>query len=158
MRIKNAIRLTLSVMLPVAVGAVAGLFTATSVKSWFVTLNKPSFNPPAWVFAPVWTTLYIMMGIAFFLIWQSNADELLKRRAMRIYFLQLFFNFTWSFVFFYAKQPGWALANIVLLLLLIVATIFLFSRISKSAAWLLFPYILWVSFATALNFFIWQLN
>ncbi len=155
---KSIFRLIISIALPVAVGAVASLFTASSVKTWFVTLNKPSFNPPAWLFAPVWTTLYILMGIAFFIIWESKANELIKKRAMKIYLIQLFFNFTWSFVFFYAQQPGWAVVNIVLLWLLIVLTIFWFSRISKVAAWLLAPYILWVSFATALNYAIWQLN
>jgi len=155
---KSIIRFLVSISLPVAVGAVAGLFTASSVKTWFVTLNKPSFNPPSWLFAPVWTTLYIVMGIAFFIIWQSKANEIIKKRSMKIYFVQLFFNFTWSFVFFYAQQPGWALVNIVVLWLLIAITIFWFSQISRVSAWLMVPYILWVSFATALNYAIWQLN
>ncbi len=155
---KSIVRLVISIALPLAVGGVASFFTASSVQSWFVTLNKPSFNPPSWLFAPVWTTLYILMGIAFFLVWESKANELIKKRAMKVYFMQLFFNFTWSFVFFYAQQPGWAVVNIVLLWLLISITIFWFSRISKIAAWFMLPYILWVTFATALNYAIWRLN
>lgn len=155
---KSIVRLVVSVALPLAVGGVASFFTASSVSTWFKSLNKPFFNPPAWLFGPVWTTLYIMMGIAFFIIWDSKAKDIIKQRAMKIYFIQLFFNFTWSFVFFYAQQPGWAVVNIVLLWLLIALTIFWFSRISKAAAWLLVPYILWVTFATALNYAIWQLN
>jgi len=152
------IKLIIAIGLPLAVGSIAGLFTASSVKGWFITLDKPSFNPPGWLFAPVWTILYILMGIAFYIIWTKVADANLKRKAMLFYFVQLVLNFCWSFIFFYAKQPGWALVDIILLWLLIVGTIYWFSKISKTAAWLLVPYILWVSFATVLNFAIWRLN
>lgn len=155
---KKIIRLIVAVGLPLAVGSIAGLFTASSVKGWFITLNKPSFNPPGWLFAPVWTILYILMGIAFYMIWNKDVAANLKRKAMLFYFAQLVLNFCWSFIFFYAKQPGWALVDIILLWLLIVGTIYWFSKISKPAAWLLVPYILWVSFATVLNFAIWKLN
>ncbi|HSN59859.1 MAG TPA: TspO/MBR family protein [Ferruginibacter sp.] len=155
---KNIIRVIVAVGLPLAVGSIAGLFTASSVKGWFITLNKPSFNPPAWLFAPVWTILYILMGIAFYMIWNKDVDANLKRKAMLFYFAQLVLNFCWSFIFFYAKQPGWAVVDIILLWILIVGTIYWFSKISKPAAWLLGPYILWGSFAAVLNFAIWKLN
>ena len=154
---KKIIRLIVAVSLPLAVGSIAGLFTSSSVKGWFITLNKPSFNPPGWLFAPVWTILYILMGIAFYIIWNKDVDASLKRKAMLFYFAQLVLNFCWSFIFFYAKQPGWAVVDIVLLWILIIGTIYWFSKISKPAAWLLVPYILWVSFATVLNFAIWIL-
>jgi len=155
---KKIIRFIVAVGLPLAIGSIAGLFTASSVKGWFITLNKPSFNPPGWLFAPVWTILYILMGIAFYMIWNKDEDTNLKRKAMLFYFAQLGLNFCWSFIFFYAKQPGWALVDIILLWILIAGTIYWFSKISKPAAWLLVPYILWVSFATVLNFAIWRLN
>ena len=155
---RKPIRLIVAVLLPVLVGAVSGLFTASSVKTWFVTLNKPSFNPPSYVFAPVWTTLYIMMGIAFYLVWVSVTDKEQQRKAMTVYFIQLFLNFCWSFIFFYKQRPDLAFIDIVFLWISIVATLVLFYRISKPAGWLLVPYLLWVSFASALNYAIWQLN
>ena len=155
---KNIIRFILAIALPLTIGAVAGFFTSLSVKGWYSTVIKPSFNPPDWVFAPVWTLLYIMMGIAFYIIWNKDTAKLLKRKAMLFYFAQLILNFTWSLVFFYAEQPGWALVNIMLLCSMIAATIYWFSKISTTATRLLIPYILWVSFATVLNFAIWKLN
>ncbi len=155
---KNIIRFILAIALPLTIGAVAGFFTSLSVKGWYSTVNKPSFNPPDWVFAPVWTLLYIMMGIAFYIIWNKDTAKLLKRKAMLFYFAQLILNFTWSLVFFYAEKPGLALVNILLLCCMIAATIYWFSKISTTATRLLIPYILWVSFATVLNFAIWKLN
>jgi tryptophan-rich sensory protein len=155
---RKPIRLIVAVLLPVLVGAVSGLFTASSVKTWFVTLNKPSFNPPSYVFAPVWTTLYIMMGVAFYLVWVSVTDKAQQHKAMTVYFIQLFLNFCWSFIFFYKQRPDLAFIEIVFLWVSIVVTLVLFYRISKPAGWLLVPYLLWVSFASALNYAIWQLN
>jgi translocator protein len=155
---KNFARLIISVLIPVAVGAFAGFFTSSSVKGWYATLNKPSFNPPNWIFAPVWTTLYIMMGIAFYLIWKSGAAAAIKKMAISFYSIQLILNFFWSILFFYLEQPGWAMIEIMLLWISIAATIYYFRQISVIAAWLLVPYILWVSFAMALNFAIWKLN
>ncbi len=155
---KNIMRFVLAVALPLAVGGIAGFFTSASVKGWFTTIEKPSFNPPSWIFAPVWTLLYIMMGIAFYLVWTKAASGRTKQTAMIFYFAQLFFNFCWSFLFFYAEKPGWALVDIVVLWVLIALTIYWFGKVYKPAAWLLVPYILWVSFAMALNFAIWQLN
>ncbi|MFC4261985.1 TspO/MBR family protein [Ferruginibacter yonginensis] len=155
---KNIFKLIISIAIPLAVGAISGYFTQSSVTTWFVTLNKPSFNPPSWVFAPVWTTLYIMMGIAFYIIWKSHAKLEKRYTGYTYYWLQLAANFLWSFLFFYYRQPGWALIDIVLMFILISCTIISFRKVSKTAAWLLVPYLCWVTFATALNFEIWRLN
>ena len=155
---KPLLKFFISVTIPLVVGAIAGFFTSSSVNGWFTTLNKPSFNLPNWLFAPVWTMLYIMMGIALFLTWKSTAEPWLKKIAITLFFVQLTCNFLWSFIFFYAQQPGWALVDIILLWLMIIFTIFYFKKISAAAAWLLVPYICWVSFATILNYSIWKLN
>ena len=155
---KPIFKLIISIAIPLAVGGIAGIFTSSSVNGWFTTITKPSFNPPNWLFAPVWTALYIMMGIAFFLIWKSDAATKIKNAAMGLFFLQLAFNFLWSFIFFYAHQPGWALVDILLMWLAILCTIIYFTKISAIATWLMVPYICWVSFATVLNYAIWKLN
>ncbi len=154
----NTLKFIISLAIPVAVGATAGFFTATGVDSWYQTINKPSWNPPNWIFAPVWTTLYIMMGIALFLVWKSNTGAGLKRTAITLFAVQLGLNFFWSFIFFDQQQPGWALVEIIMMWLAILLTIFAFAKVNKTAAWLLVPYISWVSFATILNYTIWQLN
>lgn len=155
---KSVYKLLIAIAIPMAVGAVAGYFTAGSVNGWFSTLTKPSFNPPKWVFAPVWTALYIMMGISFYLIWQSHAKLEKRYTGYTYYWLQLALNFLWSLLFFYLHRPDLALIDIVLLFIIIASTIFSFRKVSKTAAWLLLPYIFWVAFATALNFEIWRLN
>lgn len=155
---KPFVKCIISIAIPLAIGGVSGFFTTEGVATWFTTVNKPSFNPPNWLFAPVWTALYIMMGIGFFLIWKSNAAATLKNKAIRIYFIQLSFNFLWSFLFFYMHQPGWALLDILLLWVSIILTMFAFRKVSVAAPWLLLPYICWVSFATLLNYSIWRLN
>ncbi len=155
---KNIYKFLISISIPLTVGAMAGYFTSTSVKTWFVTLQKPTFNPPSWLFAPVWTILYILMGIAFFLIWKSSATNTQKKPAYSIYWVQLALNFIWSLLFFYSQNPGAGLIDIVLLLIAILFTIKQFYAINKTSAFLLVPYVLWVLFATALNTQIWRLN
>jgi benzodiazapine receptor len=155
---KPIYKFIIAVLIPLAVGSLAGYFTASSVNGWYTTLVKPSFNPPNWLFAPVWTSLYILMGIALFLVWNSGAAEDVKRTAVTLFIVQLVLNFLWSFVFFYAQQPGWALVNIILMWIFIFLTILWFGKISSLSAWLLVPYICWVSFAIVLNFAIWKLN
>ncbi len=155
---KNWARLLISVALPLAVGGFASFFTRSEIGSWYATLQKPSWNPPSWVFGPVWTTLYVMMGIALYLVWKSGAPENKKRPAIALFMVQLVLNFFWSSIFFTLHQIGWALVEIVAMWVAILLTIFAFARISKLAAWLLVPYISWVSFATILTYTIWQLN
>ncbi|PIV17069.1 MAG: TspO protein [Flavobacteriales bacterium CG03_land_8_20_14_0_80_35_15] len=144
------IKLIISIALPLALGALAGLFTAQSIPEWFATLNKPSFNPPNWIFGPVWTTLYIIMGISFFLIWNQ---EMSKERnlAILVFMLQLVFNFGWSFIFFYFNMIGFALIEIILLWISIAFTLVLFYKIKPIASYINIPYLLWVTFATVLN-------
>ena len=129
-----------------------------AVKRWYALANKPSFNPPNWIFAPVWTLLYLLMGIALYLVWKSEAAQGLKQMAIGLFAIQLVLNFFWSIIFFYAHQPGWAFVEIIVLWTMILLTILWFGKISPTAAWLLVPYISWVSFASVLNFSIWKLN
>lgn len=151
-------KLFISILIPLLVGAIAGIFTTSGVDGWYAVANKPSFNPPNWIFAPVWTTLYILMGIALYLVWKSDAAKNIKQTAVVLFAVQLTLNFFWSFIFFSLQQTGWALVEIIAMWLAIVATIIWFGKISKTAAWLLVPYICWVSFATVLNYAIWKLN
>ena len=155
----NTIKLVVAVVLTVGIGSIGGIFTATEIQRWYLQLNKPSWNPPNWLFAPVWTTLYLLMGIALYLIWKAEpvaADT--KRWAIIIFIAQFALNFLWSFIFFKQHQPGWAFVEIVVMWLAIFCTIIAFSKINTTAAWLLVPYISWVSFAAILNYSIWQLN
>jgi translocator protein len=154
----NTVKLIIAIIIPLAVGATSGFFTASGVGSWYQTINKPSWNPPSWIFGPVWTTLYVMMGIALFLIWKSDAPDTQKRTAMLLFAVQMVLNFFWSFIFFKQHQMGWALVEIIAMWVMILLTIFSFAPISKTAAWLLVPYISWVSFATILNYTLWKMN
>lgn len=140
-------------------GAFGSLFTSASVGTWYPTLVKPALNPPSWVFGPVWTVLYVLMGIAAYLVWSNpNVMKEEKRRALKIFALQLVLNAAWSVVFFGLLSPLLALINIVLLWCAILWTIVAFVRIARPAAWLLAPYLAWVTFATYLNAAIWLLN
>ncbi len=139
------------------VGAISGLFTASSVESWYSKLNKPSFNPPNWIFGPVWTLLYILMGVSVYLIWTSGSSSS-STLAITFFLIQLLLNFLWSFLFFYFKNRFIACIEILLLLVMIIITTIQFYPISTTAALLLIPYIFWVGFATILNFSIWWLN
>jgi tryptophan-rich sensory protein len=151
-------KLLISILIPVLVGASAGFFTSSGVNGWYAVANKPWFNPPNWIFAPVWTTLYVLMGIALFLVWKSDAPKGSKQMAITLFAVQLVLNFFWSFIFFKLQQPGWAFAEIILMWAMILLTILWFGKISSTAAWLLVPYICWVSFASVLNYSIWRLN
>jgi tryptophan-rich sensory protein len=154
----RSFKLIISIGAPLFVGAIAGYFTSKEIRNWYFQLNKPWWNPPNWLFGPVWTTLYILMGIALFLVWKKEPTDYSKRQAVNLFWIQLLLNFLWSFIFFRYHQPGWALVEIVAMWAAIMMTILTFSKINKLAAWLLVPYISWVSFATILNYTIWQLN
>jgi tryptophan-rich sensory protein len=151
-------KLFISILIPLLVGAISGYFTSSGVDGWYAFANKPWFNPPNWIFAPVWTTLYVLMGIALFLVWRAEADKTIKQTAIILFTVQLTLNFFWSIIFFKLQQPGWAFADIILMWVMILLTILWFGKISSTAAWLLVPYISWVSFATILNYSIWRLN
>ena len=154
----NTVKLVIALALPLLVGFTSGMFTMEGVKTWYLTINRPTWNPPNWVFAPVWTTLYILMGIALFLVWKSDSSAELKKIAIALFVVQLFLNFCWSLIFFKWQQPGWAVVELAALWITILLTIFAFAQVNKIAAWLLVPYISWVSFAGILNYTIWRLN
>lgn len=137
-------------------GVVGSAFTISQIPTWYATLHKPALNPPAWVFGPVWAGLYLLMGVALYLVWESHSKD--KKRALWLFSVQLALNAIWSPVFFGVHSIGNALAIIVLMWAAIVMTILIFKEVSKPAAALLVPYILWVSFATYLNFALWWLN
>jgi tryptophan-rich sensory protein len=152
------IKLIIAILIPLIIGAISGFFTSEAVTGWYAAIQKPSFNPPNGIFAPVWTTLYIMMGIALYLVWKQERNTKIWRQALFLFGLQLFLNFCWSLIFFKLEQPGWALVEMVCLWISILLTIIWFSKLSKVSAWLLVPYICWVSFAALLNYEIWRLN
>ncbi len=154
----NILKLIVSLAAPQLTGFVSAFLTDTGNSPWYRSISKPSWNPPNWVFAPVWTLLYLLMGIAFYLVWKSEASGDVKRWAMGLWIVQLAFNFFWTIIFFGTHQIGWALIEIIGLWFLIFLTILAFSRITKIAAWLMVPYISWVTFATLLNYAIWRLN
>ena len=154
----KTLKLIIAIAIPLLIGSTSAFFTVTGVGSWYQTINKPSWNPPDYIFGPVWTTLYVMMGVSLFLVWNSGADASSKSKAVVLFAIQLVLNFFWSFIFFDQQLIGTAFAEIIVLWLFIILTIFAFARISKTAAWLLVPYISWVSFAAFLNYTIWQLN
>ncbi|MBL8792016.1 MAG: tryptophan-rich sensory protein [Rhizobiales bacterium] len=137
-----------------AVGSLGGLVTMTPVVEWYPTLAKPSWTPPSWVFGPVWTVLYVMMAVAAWLVWRAGE----AKTALLLFFAQLLLNLAWSFLFFGARSPGLGLIEIVFLWLAVAATIFAFSFRSRIAAFLMVPYLMWVSFATALNAAIYMMN
>jgi len=148
----------LNIALTLCVGALGGYATAQSVKIWYPTLNKPSFNPPNWLFAPVWAILYILIGIAAYLIWLKRDQIIHFPRTVAIYLIQLILNLAWSFIFFYLHEVGFALAEIILLLIVIVINAIVFYKIDKRAGYLFIPYIIWVSFASFLTYNILILN
>lgn len=145
------------VALCLAISAIGGWVTADSVGTWYRTLQKPDFNPPDWVFAPVWTLLYLVTAVAGWRVWRSRGLPG-ARTAMAAYAAQLALNLAWSFLFFGGRMIGIALAEIVLLLGAIVVNGVLFWRIDRLAGWLLVPYAAWVAFACMLNFALWKLN
>ena len=143
-------KLIASLLLPIGVGGIAGMFTTEAIPGWYASLVQPSFNPPNWVFGPVWTTLYIIMGISLYLIWKMDAGKQ-RNQAILVFMLQLLLNFCWSFFFFYFKMIGVALIDIVALWIMIVVMLFRFYKLKPISAYINIPYLLWVTFATALN-------
>ena len=155
-QMKNIVLAAASILFCVTVGGISGFLTSDAITSWYVGIQKPLWNPPNWIFGPIWTLLYILMGCSLFLILKTAASN--KRLALALFLTQLALNFFWSPIFFNLHELGWALLTIVALWGLIIITIFAFATIHKTAAWLLVPYVCWVSFAALLNLSIWQLN
>ena len=153
----NWIKLIVSLALPQLAGIIGSMFTIKSIPTWYAALNKPSFNPPNWIFGPVWISLYILMGISFYIVWiksdSSNFNILLS-----LFILQLTLNSLWSIIFFGLKSPGFALLEIIFLWVSILLCIMYFFPVSKIASFFLIPYLIWVSFASILNYYVWKLN
>lgn len=154
---KKTILLILCILFTLAIGAVSGIATSDSITGWYTTLNKPFFNPPNYLFGPVWTALYILMGISFYMI-LNEKQHVHRKKAIVIFLVQLFLNFLWSFLFFKFHLLGIALLEILMIWMSILFMILIFYKINKTAALLQLPYLLWVSFASILNGAIWWLN
>jgi len=154
----NFFKLLTSVLLCQLAGAIGSVFTVSSLENWYLLLEKPAFTPPSWVFFPAWVTLYTLMGISFYLVWEKGLERPGVKMALLVFGIQLGLNALWSFLFFGLKSPYYAFVEIILLWLAIFLTILKFREISKIASYLLLPYILWVSFAMLLNYYIWILN
>jgi len=153
----NWLRLVISIVVCLLAGIIGSLFTSNNIPTWYATINKPAFNPPNWIFAPVWTTLYVMMGVSLFLVWrQSNKVNI--SYAVIFFSIQLILNTLWSFIFFGMKLLLLGFIEICLLWVFILISIISFSGISSTASFLLIPYLLWVSYAAVLNYSIFKLN
>jgi|SRR3989344_515077 len=148
---QNYLLLIFCIIISQAAGGVGSLFTFPAITGWYQTLNKPFFNPPNWIFGPVWTLLYLLMGISLYLIWVRKGD-------LKWFWLQLGLNTLWSIIFFGLKSPIPAFFEILILWYAILMTIKTFSGVNRPAAYILYPYLAWVTFASILNFSVWILN
>lgn len=154
----NLLKLISSIAICQLAGIIGSIFTAPAIPGWYSGLIKPAFNPPSWIFGPVWITLYTLMGISLYLIWVGKSDKKQKKRNIRIFLLHLIFNSMWSVLFFGLKNPALALIDIIFLLMFISYIIWRFWKVNKLSASLLIPYWVWVAFASVLNFYLWRLN
>jgi benzodiazapine receptor len=157
MKIIDILKLVASIILCQLAGFLGSLFTTPAIPTWYQTLNKPFFTPPNWIFSPVWISLFILMGISLFFVWRRS-DHPQFKPALIFFFAQLILNILWSAAFFGLRSPLLGLIDIVLLWIAILLTTQHFLKVSRMAGFLLLPYLLWVSFATLLNFFLWILN
>lgn len=155
-KIKNWPLLLLLVLLCQGAGIIGSVFTFASIPTWYAGLEKPFFAPPNFIFGPVWTALYALMGIALYLVWVSKSKQ--RTAALRLFFLQLGLNTLWSILFFGLRNPGLAFVEIIAMWIAIFLTIRAFRAIERRAAYLLYPYLAWVSFAALLNLSLWLLN
>jgi benzodiazapine receptor len=158
MSIKDVPKLVASIVACLAAGAIGSIFTRSAIPTWYATLEKPPFTPPSWLFAPVWTLLYVLVGIAAFLVWCKEVKNRQVRTALVVFLIQLVLNASWSVVFFGLQSPLYGFIIIVVLWVAVLLTVLLFFKISRAASVLLWPYLLWVTFAAVLNESIWLLN
>jgi benzodiazapine receptor len=154
----NYPKLIAAILISEFMGIIGSAFTFPSITTWYATLVKPSFSPPKWIFGPVWTALYFLMGVSLYLVWTKGLKNKNVKIAMKIFGIQLILNSLWPILFFGLESPLYALIEIIFLWIVVAATIFKFYKISKNAAHLLIPYLLWVSFAMFLNYNIFILN
>lgn len=155
---RDLLSLLAAIFLCELAGLVGSIFTTPAIPTWYATLKKPPFNPPSWIFAPVWVTLYMLMGISLFMVWRKRLHVPQIKKAVSVFGIQLALNVLWSLTFFGTQSPFYGFIVIVLLLIALLATMVMFYRISKTAGLLLLPYLLWGSFATILNLSILLLN
>jgi tryptophan-rich sensory protein len=158
MSIRDILKLVVSIVACLAAGAIGSVFTRSAIPTWYANLEKPFFTPPNWLFAPAWTLLYILMGIAAFLVWRKGLENRGVRIALIVFLIQLVLNALWSVVFFGLESPLYGLVVIAVLWIAILVTVIKFFRISRVASVLMWPYLLWVTFAAVLNASIWLLN
>ncbi len=156
--VRSPLKLLAAIVICNLAGIIGSLVTTTGEGSWYAAIEKPPFNPPGFVFGPVWTTLYILMGISLYLIWMEGTGRREVRLALIFFSTQLVLNALWTFLFFGLQSPFLGLVEIIILWLFIVATIVAFYRINKTAAFLMVPYLAWVTFAAFLTYSIWILN
>ncbi len=155
---RKIIKFLIALLLCQGAGIIGSLFTVPAIDSWYQGLEKPIFNPPGWVFGPAWALLYFLMAVSVYLIWRRLKKDKKAKEAFWLFWIHLVFNASWTIVFFGLRNPGLALVNIAFIWLFIIVLIVRFYKISKTASYLLWPYLLWVSFASVLNYFIWHLN
>lgn len=158
MKRNSLIKIGISVLVCLLVGFLASIATQSSVNTWYTTLEKPFFTPPNYLFGPVWTVLYVLMGISAGIVWSRGLHHIWVKTALYHFVFQLLFNALWSVVFFSLQEVFWALLTIITLIVLILLTIKWFKVVNNTAAYLLIPYAIWVIYAMALNFEIWRLN
>ena len=158
MKKNNIVKLVISLIIPFLAAGIGSLFTVRTVSTWYESLQMPVYSPPSWVFSPVWTILFLMMGFALYLVWKKGIKTKAAKTAIIFFGIQLGLNALWSILFFGLKSPALAFMEIIVLWFAILGTIVSFYKISRLAAYLLIPYILWVSFAIILNFSILLLN
>lgn len=158
MKLGSVYKLIISIVVSLCAGGIGSIFTFSKIPTWYAALEKPFFTPPDWLFAPAWTTLYVLMGVAAFYVWRAGSDKSEVRVALVTFLIQLIFNALWSVVFFGLESLFYGVVVIVALWVIILFTIIRFYRVSRVGAWLLIPYILWVTFASALNTGVWLLN
>jgi tryptophan-rich sensory protein len=151
-------KLIISLFIPQLAGTIGSVFTSKTVTSWYTLLEMPWYQPPSWIFGPVWTLLFILMGISFYFVWKEGWEKTEVKIAIGFFSFQLVLNVLWSFLFFWLRNPGYALIEIFILWITILGNIIIFYKVSKKAAYLLIPYLLWVTFAILLNFAIFRLN
>lgn len=155
---KEFLKLALAIGVCQSAGIVGAVFTAPAIPTWYEQLAKSALTPPGWIFGPVWLTLYTLMGVALYLVWRKRTKEECRCVALGLFFFQLGLNVLWPFLFFGLKEPLLALFGMGALFAAILATIWQFWGVSKSAAYLLLPYAAWVAFAAYLNYAIWSVN
>jgi tryptophan-rich sensory protein len=158
MLLRRIIKLVIALVVCQLAGVIGSLFTTTAIGTWYAALEKPAFTPPNWIFSPVWISLYVLMGVAAFLVWNKGFSVRGVKAGLAFFCVQLVLNTLWSILFFGCHSPFLAFVEIVALWLAIAVTVATFCRVSKPAGLLLVPYLLWVSFAAALNFAIFKLN